>query len=386
MIGAPRRRTPRPDESSFEGLQTHLGSASAPRPRPRRRQTRTLARLLNMTKQEIEAVGALCVLAALADGTMDDREREQVRAAFEGLGEGEEARALASAYRRAMLAQTNAEKEASTLGSPKVRRYAFEMAVAVCEADGRNSDAERRFLDGLRSALKLDQIDSAAVIAEADAIADLDLGGPALPVAASAVAAKPETGAQVDASILKYAILNGALELLPQGLATMAIVPMQMKMVYGVGKASGVSLDRGHIKEFIATVGVGMTSQVVENFARDLLGGLAKKFLGKTAGKVVAASTGVAMSFATTYALGQVAKQYYSGGRKLSSVDLRAIFGREVERAKGMYTEHRSQIEETARTLDPRQILTMVRGAQASDPRARAQPVSDGIRSRFEAA
>jgi len=155
--------------------------------------------------------------------------------------------------------------------------------------------------------------------------------------AGGAIPALPDArniSAEVDSSILKYSILNGALELLPQGLATMAIVPLQMKMVYGVGKAYGVSLDRGHIKELIATVGVGMTSQVVEGFARDLLGGLAKKFLGKTAGKMVSTATGAAMSFATTYALGQVAKQYYAGGRKLSSVDLRALFSREVERAK----------------------------------------------------
>jgi len=317
-----------------------------------------------MQASEIEAVGAICVLAALADGSMSDREREQVRAAFEGLGDGEEARALASAYRRAMLAQTTVEKEARALTTPEVRRYAFEMAVAVCEADARASDTERLFLEGLRAALALDRQESAAAVAKADEMAELELGGPIVPVrAAAAVPAAPDKSTEVDAGILKYAILNGALELLPQGLATMAIVPLQMKMVYGVGKAYGVSLDRGHIKELIATVGVGMTSQVVENFARDLLGGLAKKFLGKTAGKVVAASTGVAMSFATTYALGQVAKQYYSGGRKLSAVDLRAVFSREVERAKGLYAQHRPQIEETARTVDPRQILTMVRGA-----------------------
>jgi len=41
-----------------------------------------------MNAREIEAVGAICVMAALADGTMSDREREHVRASFEGVGEG----------------------------------------------------------------------------------------------------------------------------------------------------------------------------------------------------------------------------------------------------------------------------------------------------------
>lgn len=342
-----------------------------------------------MQTSDIEAIGSLCLLAAMADGTMSPGEREHVRAAFEGLGDGAEARALASAYRRVMLAQTTIEQEAARLGSDELRRYAFEMAVAACDADGHHGDAEQRFLDRLRSALRLDPAASAAIVADADALADLDLtdptpataattavtvaGGTAATAATAAVAtatgsaAGTATGrdvsAEVDASILKYAILNGGLELLPQGLATMAIVPLQIKMVYRVGKAYGVSLDRGHVKEFIATVGVGMTSQVIENFARDLLGGLAKRFLGKSAGRMMKTATGAMMSFATTYALGQVAKQYYAGGRKLSSVDLRAIFGREVERAKGLYEQHRPQIEASAKSIDPRQLLTMARGA-----------------------
>lgn len=328
-----------------------------------------------MDTRQIEAIGAICVMAALSDGATSPTERERIDGIFKGLAEGgEDARALATAYRRVMMKQTSLEAEAQALGSADARAYAYEMAVAVCDADGRHSDAEGRFLDGLRGALGLSGAETSMVLREADELADLELATPIAAGAAAGAAAgsrvppplPPETrnaSAEVDSTILKYSILNGALELLPQGLATMAIVPLQMKMVYGVGKAYGISLDKGHIKELIAAVGVGMTSQVVEGFARDLLGGLAKKFLGKTAGKMVGVATGAAMSFATTYALGQVAKQYYAGGRKLSSVDLRALFGREVERAKGLYAQHKPQIEQSARTLDPRQILTMVRGA-----------------------
>ena len=332
-----------------------------------------------MDTRQIEAIGAICVMAALADGSTSPTERERIDGVFKGLADGgDDARALATAYRRVMMKQTSLEAEAQALGSPEARSYAYEMAVAVCDADGRHSDSEGRFLEGLRGSLGLSGAQPAMVLREADEMAEIELATPIAATAAAGAAvgagaamrsAPPlppdarNVSAEVDSSILKYAILNGALELLPQGLATMAIVPLQMKMVYGVGKAYGFSLDKGHIKELIATVGVGMTSQVVEGFARDLLGGLAKKFLGKTAGKIVKTATGAAMSFATTYALGQVAKQYYAGGRKLSSVDLRALFGREVERAKGLYAQHKPQIEQSARTLDPRQILSMVRGA-----------------------
>jgi uncharacterized protein (DUF697 family) len=130
------------------------------------------------------------------------------------------------------------------------------------------------------------------------------------------VAAVPSvSAAELDKSILNYAMLNGALELLPQSWASMAIIPLQVKMVYGIGKAHGVELDQGHIKEFIAAAGVGLTSQYLEQFGRKLLGGLLGKVAGKTVGKLGGAATGMAFSFATTYALGQVAKRYYGGGR-----------------------------------------------------------------------
>jgi uncharacterized protein (DUF697 family)/tellurite resistance protein len=321
-----------------------------------------------MERTEVEALAAITILAANADGATTDGERNRIKDAIDGLsggGSDDDARLLANAHKRVILRQTTLEAEVSKLQGPESRALAFEIAVAVCDADGAHGTEERGFLERLRAALAIDAGIAASTVRDADALAEIPLEQPR-PVAAPPIPAPPDAGAvgrDVDASILRYAILNGGLELLPQGLATMAIVPLQMKMVYGVGKAYGVTLDRGHIKEFIATVGVGMTSQVVENLARNLLGGFARKIGGKTAGKLVGTATGAAMTFATTYAMGQVAKQYYAGGRKLSSVDLRTLFTREVERAKGLYTQYRPQVEQSARNTDASQILSMVRGA-----------------------
>jgi uncharacterized protein (DUF697 family) len=168
--------------------------------------------------------------------------------------------------------------------------------------------------------------------------------------------------AEADRIVLKYAILNGGLELLPQNLATVAILPLQIRMVYAVGKTFGVSLDRGHIKEFIATLGAGAASQMIENVARDLVGKFAKKALGKTAGKVAKKATGPMMTFASTYAMGQVAKAYYAGGRKLSRVDLRGLFQREVERGKALYTRHEGDVQRSAANTDAGSVMRMVRG------------------------
>jgi len=48
-------------------------------------------------------------------------------------------------------------------------------------------------------------------------------------LAAEPAYAATMTGAELDTMILNYAILNGALELLPQNLASMAIIPLQMR-------------------------------------------------------------------------------------------------------------------------------------------------------------
>jgi len=45
-------------------------------------------------------------------------------------------------------------------------------------------------------------------------------------------------------------------------MASMAIIPLQMRLVYRIGKAHGYELDRGHIKDLLAAMGVGLTGQL----------------------------------------------------------------------------------------------------------------------------
>jgi uncharacterized protein (DUF697 family) len=141
-----------------------------------------------------------------------------------------------------------------------------------------------------------------------------------------------------------------------------AIIPLQVKMVYRIGTAHGVELDQGHIREFLATVGVGLTSQYLEQFGRKLLGGLFGKMAGKTAGSIGRATTGMAFSFASTYALGQVAKRYYAGGRQMSTQLLQESFQGLLGPAKQMQAQYLPQIQQRAQALDATQIMNLVRG------------------------
>ena len=138
----------------------------------------------------------------------------------------------------------------------------------------------------------------------------------------------------LDRQIVSAAVTNAALELLPESLASMAILPLQVRLVYQIGKAYGYELDQGHIKEFVATLGVGLTGQYLEQFGRKLLGGLLGTVLGGV-GRAVGhqtASSGIA--FATTWALGQLAKQYYGGGRTLDAAKLKAAFAPLLEHVR----------------------------------------------------
>ena len=331
-----------------------------------------------MQAQDQKAILAIALQAAFADGTKDDREREEIRRMADSLATQPAAVDLRALYQDVLLKRFTLDHAVAELSDEGLRHYAYEMALCVCEADGRTTDAERQFLNTLKTRLGLGDAQAQDIEREVDPFID-PVGVPAAAAAAAAattamavsatqtalktgVPASTANDAALDKSILNYALLNGALELLPQSWASMAIIPLQVKMVYGIGQAHGVNLDQGHIKEFIAAAGVGLTSQYLEQFGRKLLGGLLGKVAGKTVGRIGGAATGMAFSFATTYALGQVAKRYYASGRVMSTEVLRDTFQSLLGPAKQLQTQYLPQIQQKAATLDAGQVMAMVRG------------------------
>lgn len=320
-----------------------------------------------MTPQEQQAILTIALMAALADGDKAETERDSIRGIAESLGGPAGAGGLARVYQDVLLRRVDLAGAVAALRDPGQRELAYEMAVCVCEADGARSPVEAAFLSDLKARLKPDAAESAAFDkTEAELVQAAAVAAPVVvgTAAASATAGErrgPDTSA-LDKSILNYAMLNGALELLPQSWASMAIIPLQVKMVYGIGKAHGVELDQGHIREFIAAVGVGLTSQYLEQFGRKLIGGLLGKAAGRTVGGVGRAATGMAFSFATTYALGQVAKRYYAGGRQMSTALLKQSFQDLLGPAKQMQQQYLPQIQQKASTLDAASVMAMVRG------------------------
>jgi uncharacterized protein (DUF697 family)/tellurite resistance protein len=321
-----------------------------------------------MEAREQRALLAVALMAAFADGAKADAEREEIKRIAESLGAQQAGLNVGALVQEVLLKRISLAQAVADLVQPEYRQLAYELALGVCCADGAQSAAEMQFLANLKSALQVGSAGT-AVEAQAGALAELtDQPGStptqaAAPPGAAAGAPPPQVvdNAALDRSILNQSILCGALELLPQSWASMAIIPLQVKLVYRIGQAHGVQLDQGHIKEFIATVGVGLTSQYLEQFGRKLLGGLLGKVAGGMGRGLGSAATGMAMSFASTYALGQLARRYYAGGRQMNTAVLQETYQSLLGNARQVQQQYLPQIEQRARTLDATQVLDLVR-------------------------
>lgn len=308
-----------------------------------------------MNETEQRAILGLSLMAAFADGAKNEQERDQIRQITESL-QTQGSVPVAALHQDVLLGRSSLDGFCAQLESAESRQLAYEMAVCVCDADGLQSAGERDFLNRLRLALALDPATSLAHVERAEAIAATPVdSGPAGP-------ASSMTPAQLDKLILDAAVFNGALELLPESLATMAIIPLQMKLVYRIGKSYGFELDSGHIRDFLATAGVGLTSQYLEQAGRKLLGGLLGAVGGRLLGGIGRQAVSSGMSFASTYALGQVAQRYYAANRTLSSEMLRSTFSDLLAEAKGIGGRYGSDMQARAQTLDMGKLVEAVRG------------------------
>ncbi|HPG93789.1 MAG TPA: DUF533 domain-containing protein [Dokdonella sp.] len=307
-----------------------------------------------MNETEQRAILGLGLMAAFADGAKNEQERDEILRVADVLQAQAGVPAVAPDSDMSP-GRADLDQLCAALQSSGSRQLAYEMAVCVCDADGVQSASERDFLDRLRTVLALDQATSIAHVERAEAIAATPIHSGPRELASSM------TAEQLDKLILDAAIFNGALELLPESLATMAIIPLQMKLVYRVGTSYGFELDRGHIKDFLATAGLGLTSQFLEQAGRKLLGGLLGAIGGRLLGGIGRQAVSSGMSFASTYALGHVAKRYYAANRSLSAEMLREAFEGLLAEARTLGSRYQSEIRDKASSLDLNKLVATVR-------------------------
>jgi uncharacterized protein (DUF697 family) len=306
--------------------------------------------MTSLSPIETQAMLKLCIMASYADGAKQDHERKQIRTLSDTFVSKEVN--LADLYQDVLLRKPGVSEIASVLQTLESRQLAYEMAVCVCEADEVMQDAEMAFLQALRDHLSLPPEITQPINREATSLAVLPL---------SQDPTQADGAADADGMILRYAIVCGALELLPQTMATFAIVPMQTKMVYRLGKQHGVELDRKSIAEFMATVGLGLAGQVMEGFARKLAGGIGKKLAGKWGGKAGDTAGGMAMSFATTYAIGRLAKTYYGSKRSLNLETLKTQFTPLVAEGKTLALQYTDDMTAQSQKLKSEGLTSLLK-------------------------
>ena len=316
-----------------------------------------------MNDSEIRAFLTIALMAALADGAKDDRESAALKSLAGRLGEGRID--LTDVYDDVLVRKISIADAVRPITTTEARRQAYETAVAVAAADGVHSPAEGAFLRDLAAALGLPAEEAQGYVAQADAVAGaagVASGSGAEPVRQVQGHVIPDA-TTLDRQIVNASVTNAALELLPESLASMAILPLQVRLVYQIGKAYGYELDQGHIKEFVATLGVGLTGQYLEQFGRKLLGGLLGTVLGGVGRAVGHQTASSGMAFATTWAIGQLAKQYYGGGRTLDAAKLKAAFAPLLEQGQGLIGRYGAEIAERARTIDVRNLPALIKTA-----------------------
>jgi uncharacterized protein (DUF697 family) len=308
-----------------------------------------------LPEQEQKTIPSICILAALADGMPTDTERQEIGRIVDKFSN--EVFDLHRAFEEARSGRLSADKLAQSVQSEKGKALAYEMAVCICNVDQALTPSEQHFLAGLHRSLGLDFYPTTSFQKSAASLSAASLTEP--PVLTQISTQKSE----IDEVIVNRSILAGALELMPQTLATMAIVPVQMQLVYQIGKKHGFDLDLTHTKEFLATVGVGLTSQVVEGYLSGLVRSVTGRFAGKLITGLVTQATESALAFATTYAIGHAAKAYYSSGRSLSAGQLRGLFSSMLNQGRAMKSQYTSQIAQQSSKLNITDLLSMAKAA-----------------------
>lgn len=319
--------------------------------------------MTTLSDTEQRSLLGLCLMAAFADGNKNDTERDRIREIVEGFNNpGLRAMEL---YRDVLLKKATSAELAAALTTSESRQLAYEMALGVCESDNRLNDAEKEFVHRIQGELGLGDAVATPLNEQADRItreAVPPVLGTATP--GSRPAGVPAVGGaageqELESTILNHSIMAGALELLPGSLATMAIIPLQMRLVYRIGQQYGHALDRSHIGEFLATAGIGMTSQVLEGYATKLMKGLLGSFAGGLGRGLAGTLAPTAMAFATTWAVGQLAHRYYAGGRTLSGMQLQQTFQSFVGQARGMQQQYLPQIQQQSRGLNLGDVMRL---------------------------
>ncbi|HZX41504.1 MAG TPA: DUF533 domain-containing protein, partial [Myxococcaceae bacterium] len=226
-----------------------------------------------MNADDATRITQIALMAAMADGEISPDEQRELSSVATRLG----VPAATTALEQPQAARQGIGVLSASLSDAEARRTAYEVALAICSVDGAPNAPEQTFLSALHGALGLAPAATHEFEDQLRLLAAAPLSGTFPPVSGT-------TDAELDQRILQQAMLTGAMELLPDRLANLAILPLQLRLVYEVGQRYGQQLDADQVKDLAGTFGLGAAAQVVEGLVRKVLGGVASGILGGLVG------------------------------------------------------------------------------------------------------
>jgi len=135
-------------------------------------------------------------------------------------------------------------------------------------------------------------------------------------------ASESEKSAAVRDVIQVCSVAAGAIAVQPIPFLDIALIsPIQIAMVQAIGKVHGYKLDQKSVVEILTSFGASIAAQAVI--------ATAVKFI-PFAGWAVS----IAMTYALTYAIGEVSDHYFRHGRGVPQEDLQSMFKRVYEEKK----------------------------------------------------
>lgn len=285
-----------------------------------------------MAINEREAAASLKVLAfmANADGTMHADERSVIDDAVTS--------ANLPGVTTASIADGKHDLDSALaeITSQEARDATFTSAFAIAYADRDCLPSEQAVLDRIEKAFVIPKERESffkRMFSEARDTVSLARISP--------IADPAARQREIDQDVLKYSTLSGVLGLNPIPIASiatdLAVVGLQAKMFRDIGQYWGRETTKDTITQVMGGLGVGTGARIAVNNLLKFIPGV---------GSVVAAGT----NFASTWALGKVANQYWESGGKADMKMLRELFSRSKAEGKSVYKDHASEIEAKSRS------------------------------------
>jgi uncharacterized protein (DUF697 family) len=292
-----------------------------------------------MSMNEKETVASLKVLVCIAkaDGVLHADERAVIDDALKG------AKLPGAVTVQSLLDGTyDIDALLNEITSQEGRDATFSSAFALAYADRHCDPAEQALLDKIEKAFVVPKEKKSLfgrLYAETKDTVSLTRIAP--------IADPAKRKKEIDEDVMKYSILSAVLGAFPipiVSIATdLAVVGLQAKMFRDIGQYWGRETGKDTVKQVMGGLGVGTGARIAVNNLAKFIPGV---------GSVVAAST----NFASTWALGKVANQYWESGGKADMKMLKELFTKSKAEGKTAYEQNKTAIDAKAKqnkaTLD----------------------------------